>query len=329
MHNILGQLKRVSGALWAVLLLMLIFSLIKPAFMSYANIMNILRNASILLIVSIGMTIVILSGQINISVGGIVALCAVLTATYLHGIAEPNAAQIVVAFAIGGATGLLFGLSEGVLIGKYNYNYWLVTFAGMSVSFGLAKTISDGGIIAGFGRAFQWVSTGKIYGVSMSIIFSIIICFVMAQFINKSRFCMHVYAIGNSEKAAFNSGINVGKICLWIYAWCGLLSGIAAVFLVARTNSAGTAVGIGYEFNAIAAVVIGGTSLEGGKGGVLGTVFGTIFIAALKNGLQVVGLNVYWQQAYLGLIIAFIIIYDVTSARARATKNRRRIYHDR
>lgn len=329
MPNIVGHLKRVSGAIWAVLLLMLIFTWIKPAFLSYANTMNILRNASILLIVSIGMTLVILSGQINISVGGIVALCGVLTATYIHGVADPSLVQIGVAFLIGGGAGLLFGLLEGVLIGKYNYNYWLVTFAGMSVSYGLAKTISDGGIIAGFGRAFQWVSTGKVHGVSMSIVFAFAICALMAQYIAKSRFCMHVYAIGNSEKAAFNSGIDVGRIRLGIYAWCGLLSGIAAVFLVARTNSAGTTIGTGYEFNAIAAVVIGGTSLEGGKGGLLGTVFGTIFISALKNGLQVVGLNNYWQQAYLGLIIAFIIIYDVVSARARARKNRRRIYHDR
>ncbi|MCD8082391.1 MAG: ABC transporter permease, partial [Clostridiales bacterium] len=137
-----------------------------------------------------------------------------------------------------------------------------------------------------------------------------------------------IYAIGDSEACAVNSGIPVKKTRFWVYTLSGFCSGLAAVLLLARTNSAGATLGDGYEFNAIAAVVIGGTAMEGGKGGFKGTIFGAIFISAMKNGLQLIGLSNYWQQVCLGIVIIAIILYDVIHARLISRKQTRRVYSE-
>ena len=328
MKQLGSVLKRVPRTLLALVLLLLLFTAIKPAFLSGYNIMNILRAGSILLVAATGMTIVIISGQIDISIGGIITLCSVLTAMFLKQYEDPTALQIMLAFVLSAGIGAVCGAFEGLLTGVFQFNYWLVTFANMSITYGLAKAVTDGGIISDFSKSFRWVSTGKVAGFSMCIIFAAIFCLLMILFFNHSRFGLHIYAIGNSEPAAANAGIRVKWNRLAAYALCGLMSGIAAVLLTARTNSSGATIGEGYEFMAIAAVVIGGTPMDGGKGGLTGTILGTFFIAALKNGLQVIGLDNFWQQFCLGVIIVAIIIYDVVSNTARVKTDMRRTYHD-
>ena len=155
-----------------------------------------------------------------------------------------------------------------------------------------------------------------------------ILCVITVLVLYKTKFGLHIYAIGDSEICAANSGINVKRTRFWVYAISGLTAGLAAVLLLARTNSAGATIGEGYEFSAIAAVVIGGTAMEGGKGGFKGTIFGAIFISAMKNGLQLIGLSNYWQQVLLGVVIIAIILYDVINAKVRFKKSLRRVYSE-
>lgn len=320
--------KSISGSTWAGIALIVIFAIIVKNYLGLPNVLNILKNTTALVIVSVGMTMSILLGEIDMSVGGVITISATVSGMYLQSVETVTAGTVIIAVLIACAIGLLFGVFNGYMIGIRKYNFWLVTFGTMSMTFGLAKGITNGGVVSGFDKQFQWISTGQVFGISMCIIWAAIICVIAVLIMYKTRFGLHIYAIGDSEACAINSGINVRKTRFWAYALSGLTAGIAAVVLLARTNSAGATIGEGYEFNAIAAVVIGGTAMEGGKGGFKGTIFGAIFISAMKNGLQLVGLSNYWQQVLLGIVIIAIILYDVINAKVRMKKSLRRVYSD-
>ena len=326
MNKIKSLLKRIPGSTWAGIVLILLFAVLVPNYLGLPNVLNILKNTTALVIVSVGMTMSILLGEIDMSVGGVITASATLAGLYLKSLETVTAVNILLVIVIACAIGLLFGAFNGYMIGYGRYNFWLVTFGSMSIAFGLAKGVTNGGVVSGFPKSFQWISTGRIGSISMCIIWAALICVLAVFILYKTTFGLHIYAIGDSEACAINSGINVRKTRFWVYTLSGLMSGIAAIVLLARTNSAGATIGEGYEFNAIAAVVIGGTAMEGGKGGFKGTIFGAIFIAAMKNGLQLVGLSNYWQQVLLGVVIIAIILYDVINARIRAKKSLRRVY---
>lgn len=328
MNKIKQYLKGIPSSAWAGILLILFFAVAVEGYLSSRNIFNILKSTSALAVVAVGMTMVILLGEIDMSVGGVITISATAAGLYLHSLETVSVVHIVIAVVICCAVGFAFGVFNGYMIGIKRFNFWLITFGSMSAAFGLAKGITNGGVLSGFDKQFRWISNGEVCGISMCIIWAVLIGIIAIFVQYHTRFGVHIYAIGDSEACAVNSGINVKKTRFWVYALSGLCSGLAAVLLLSRTNSAGATIGEGYEFDAIAAVVIGGTAMEGGRGGYKGTIYGAIFISAMKNGLQLIGLSNYWQQVLLGIVIISIILYDVIHAKVRYKKSLRRVYSE-
>jgi len=324
-----ANLKKVSGIMWASLLMIVIMFIFVPNFSQFRNFDNILKNTAVLLIVSIGMTMAILSSQIDLSIGGVMSASAMICAMYLNQFENPSIGQILVTFLIAILVGLCFGLLNGILIGKYKYNYWLVSFATMSMGYGLAQIVTNGNIIAGFSKRFRHVADGKLGGtISNVILISALIVIIMVIVLKRTRFGLHIYAVGDSEQCAAQSGISITKIRILIYVISGILAGLGGALLVSKTNSANTTLGNGYEFDAIAAVIIGGTPFDGGKGGLVGTVIGALIVQAFKSGLQLMGVSTYWQQTLVGIFILVIIVFDVISMNRKNLKKTRRIYRD-
>ena len=216
------NIKKVSGIMWASLLMVVLMLIFVPNFSQPRNFDNILKNTAVLLIISIGMTMAILSSQIDLSIGGVMSASAMISAMYLSRFEEPTAVQILITFLIGIIVGLAFGLINGVMIGIFKYNYWLVTFATMSMGYGLAQVVTNGNIIAGFSKTFRHVADGKMGGaVSNVIIITILIVVIMMLLLARTRFGMHIYAVGDSEQCAAQSGIVVPKIRILVYAISG------------------------------------------------------------------------------------------------------------
>lgn len=320
--------KKVPGIAVGIIILVIVFGLIQPKFFVLANFQNILKNASILTIVSMGMTMAVLSGQIDLSVGSVMSLSAVVTGIMLKTWEDPSAFQVALAILVGLGIGAVFGLFNGIMIGKYKFDFWLITFATMAIAKSLALIVTNGDIIAGYNKTYRTIGDGDIYGISSCIIVTIIVCMIIIFISTRTRFGYAIYSVGDSEKCAFQSGIKVVKTRIKIYVFSGLLAAFGGIMLASKTNSASSTIGTGYEFNAIAAVLVGGTPFTGGKGGLLGTVLGGLLITTMKSGLQSIGLSVYWQTLLIGLFIMIIIIMDTATTKRRTIKEQRRTYKD-
>lgn len=321
-------IKKIPGIVWASLVVLILFCIFADNFVKPQNIENIIKNSSILIIVSIGMTMAILSKKIDISVGGIMTFAGMCVALYIKPLGDAvSAGNIVIALLMGTAIGLLIGCFNGLMIGVFNFNYWLITFATMSVTYGVAQGMTGGNIVAGYGKLYRnALANGSILGIPNMVIIAVVIVVIMWFVLQRTRFGMHIYAVGDSENCARQSGINVKKVRFAIYAVSGALAGLGGVILTARTNSAAPNLGTGYEWNAVAAVIVGGTSMSGGKGSLIGTVYGVVIITAVMSGLQLIGLNNYWQQFFKGVFIMTVIVVDVLSARKREQLAMRRRY---
>lgn len=323
-----NEIKRVPGIAYGIIIVMVIFAFTARNFMNPANLENILRNAAILLVISIGGTMAILAGKIDLSIGGIATLSGMIGGIYLKSISDPNAFNVLISILISIAVGSAVGAFNGFMIGYRGYDNWLITFSTMSIAFGLAQTITGGNIVSGFNRTVRFIGSGQIFGIRVLLILTFIVVGVMIFVMHRTRFGLHVYAVGDSETCAKVSGVNVKKTLFMVYLLSGLFAGLCGFLLLSKTNSVGPTTGDGYEFNAIAAIIVGGTTFDGGKGGLGSTVFGALFITIVKNGLQLIGLSVFWQQACVGFFILGIILVNALNEK-RAVKNaKRRIYHD-
>ena len=326
MNRIIMVLKKVPGLIWGAFLALIVFSIIAPNFLNPLNLINILNNSSVLLIIACGMTIAILSGQLDISVGGIATLAAMSAGLFLHTVGDASAIHIIMAFIIGIVVGMTVGALNGLLIGVYNYNYWLVTFSTMSIAYGLSQVLTNGNIISGYSKVFRNIANHRLFGMPQLVWIALLVVIIVMFITYKTKFGMHIYAIGDSEQCAAQSGISVKRYRFSIYVIAGGLAGLGGVLLVSRTNSASPIIGFGYEFDAIAAVIIGGTPFSGGSGGVVGTVVGTVMLYAIKAGLQLVGFSVYVQQVFIGIFILSIIVVDVINENRKKEKGSRRVY---
>lgn len=329
MGTVKRTIKKIPGIVWASLVVLVLFCIFANNFVKPQNIENIIKNSSILIIVSIGMTMAILSKKIDISIGGIMTLAGMCVALYIKPLGDTvSIGNIVIALLIGTAIGLAIGCFNGMMIGIFNFNYWLITFATMSMTYGVAQGMTGGSIIAGYGELFRngLANGSALLGIPNMVVIALLIVVIMWFVLQRTRFGMHIYAVGDSENCARQSGINVKKVRFMIYAVSGALAGLGGVILIARTNSAAPNLGSGYEWNAIAAVIVGGTSMSGGKGSMVGTVYGVLIITAVMSGLQLIGLNNYWQQFFKGLFIMAVIVIDVLSARKRGKMAMRRRY---
>ena len=295
------------GIVLSFLILFVALALANPNFLSTVNILNVLRQASINGILAIGMTFVILTGGIDLSIGSILAIAGVVAGGLVAG-DTPSPPLLAFLAAVG--TGALFGSINGTLIARFSVPAFVVTLGMLSVARGATLLYSGGRPIPGVSPEFRFLGQGFLAGIPVPvIIFAIVfvIAWVVLRFTVYGRW---IYAVGGNVRSAKTSGINTRWVIFSAYLIMGALAGLAGMVLTARTTAALPQAGLGYELDAIAAVVIGGTSLTGGVGSVSYTLIGTLIIAIISNGLDLMGVSSYYQQIIKGSIIVLAVLID-------------------
>jgi inositol transport system permease protein len=307
-----------------LLLLMLVFAIMEPRFLSSVNLFNVMRQVSITGLLAIGMTFVILTAGIDLSIGSLLAFAGLVAAAVAKGGMEDRFTvgdetigygwQLAALAAI--AVGILGGLLQGIAITKLRVPAFVVTLGGMSVFRGAALLFASGGPISGFQPDYTWWGQGRIFSVPVPVIIFLVAAIIAHVVLSYTRYGRRVYAVGGNPEAARLAGVNVNWVIASVYVIMGFFAGLGAFVLSARLNSAEAVAGTGYELTVIASVVIGGTSLFGGSGSIFGTVIGTVLIGVLLNGLVLMNVNSYIQQIIIGVIIVLAVAFD-TFAKSR------------
>jgi len=293
------------GIVIILILLVFLMSILTPHFLSATNLINIIRQMSIIGIIAIGVTPIIITKGIDLSSGSLIALVSVVVATFAQG-DYPLIVPILVAIGVG----LLVGLINGTMVAKGMLAPFIATLGMMTAARGAAMLYSDGRPIGGISDSFTFIGQGIVFGIPVPVIIFAFVGFVTWVLLNKTKIGRYVYAIGGNEQAAVTAGINVSRIKLMVYAYAGLLGGVAGMILTSRIASGQPQAGLMFELDAIAAAVIGGTSLFGGIGTVGGTIVGALIIGVMNNGLDLLGVSSYWQQIVKGAIIVAAVYID-------------------
>ena len=290
-----------------LILLIIVVSILNPSFLDLSNLLNLLRQISINGLIAFGMTFIILTGGIDLSVGSILALSSAFIALMITSGVDP-----IIALIIGVLIGFVLGAVNGLLVTKGNMAPFIATLATMTIFRGLTLVITDGNPITNLGDSYLFQLFGKGYfiGIPVPAVTMIIVFGILLIILQKTTFGRHTYAIGGNEVAAKISGIKVNKIKILIYGISGLMSALAGGILTSRLNSAQPTAGTSYELDAIAAVVLGGTSLTGGKGRIVGTLIGVLIIGVLNNGLNLLGVSSFYQQVVKGVVILIAVLID-------------------
>ena len=295
-----------NGIYFALALLLAVLSITSPPFRTVSNIENILQQISVNGIIAIGMTLVIITAGIDLSVGSVLALSAVVAASFAH----PDAHSLIVPIVLGVTTGLCCGLVNGILIAKKRLAPFIVTLGMMTVARGLALVYTSGRPIINLSDSYDEIGGGTMGPIPIpALIFFAVVLFGIF-ILHYARFGRYVYAVGGNELAARVSGVNTDRVLIGVYALAGALAGIAGIVLSSRVMSGSPATGTGYELDAIAAVVIGGTSLSGGVGTIAGTIVGVLIIGVMNNGLDLLDVSSYWQLIVKGCIIILAVMLD-------------------
>jgi ribose transport system permease protein len=290
--------------------LVITFWVLTPHFLTLSNLLNIAQQTCINAVIAVGMTFVIIAAGIDLSVGSIVAFSGVVLARALQ-----SGIPLFAAILIGLGVGLICGLVNGLLISFGKLPPFIATLGMMSVARGAALLYTQGRPVSGFSASFRWLSTGEVAHVPAPVILMILVYAVAHFVLKRSKLGRYTYAIGGNEEAAVLSGVNVTIYKTVIYGLCGMFSGLAAIILTARLNSAQPIAGMMYELDAIAATVIGGTSLMGGEGSVLGTLIGALIMGVLRNGLNILGVSSFVQQIVIGSVIVAAVLADMALKR--------------
>jgi ribose transport system permease protein len=298
-------------ALFAVIATMTILT--KGRFISFNNIINVLRQMSINLIIAVGMTLCIISGGVDLSVGSVGIM-----AGSLCGVILVSTNNILLGIMAGVIAGLIFGLFNGILISKFNVLPFIGTLATMTIARGLALFITGGDIITGFPEPFLKLGVGFVLGIPTPVIIMGIVLLLGWIVLSKTEFGLNIYALGGNAKAARLAGLRNSTIQIRIYMITALLASIGGILMTARVASAQPNLMQSTNLDVIAAVIVGGTSLKGGSGSITNTIIGSILMASLFNGLNIIGIGYEWQQITIGLIIAIAVTVDMVSKRKDA-----------
>jgi ribose/xylose/arabinose/galactoside ABC-type transport system permease subunit len=303
-------LRREFGTLAGLLALCVALWIATPHFLTTANLLNVVEQSTLIGIIAVGMTFVILTAGIDLSVGSIVALSGVAMGT-----AYRSGFPILAAATTGLAVGLACGLANGALISLGRLPPFIATLGMMSIARGGALMLSDGRPISGYPAGFREIATGDLLGIPVPVLVMLAIYGIAHFVLTRTTLGRYTYAIGGNEEAAELSGIQVRAYKSAVYGIAGALSAVTALLLVARLDSAQPIAGIMYELDAIAAVVIGGTSLLGGAGSVIGTLIGALIMGVLRNGLNLLGVSSYLQQVAIGGVIIVAVLMDMALRR--------------
>ena len=287
-----------------ILLLFVILSFANEFFLTPRNLLNVGRQASVVAIVCLGQALVIIARGLDLSVGSVIGLSAVIAAA----VGQATGIQFL-AIAAGLGTGLAVGLTNGVLFTRFNINPFIATLGTLSIARGLALLVTGGSPIAFTGWA-EYLGAGRFYEVPVALILMIGLAVVFQVMSTKTRLGRNIYAIGDNPKAARLAGIDVESNRLFVFALCGLLAGLGGIVLAGNLASAGPDLGRGYELDVIAAVILGGTALSGGRGSIYGVVLGALLMALLSNAFVLLGISAYWQVVSKGLVIILAVGID-------------------
>lgn len=283
-----------------------ILSFISSNFLTVTNLLNVVRQIAVNGILAIGMTIVCLTGGIDLSVGSIVAFSGIIAAGLLRDTSYPIIVVVLAAIAVGAVCGLY----NGYFVAYWNAASFVVTLSMMTIARGMTYVYSDGRPISNLRTEFLTIGKGSIAGIPIPTLILAVVFILGSIMLTKLKFGRYVYAVGGNENAAMVSGINVKRIKMMVYVLSGIACGIAAIILTARVSAGLPQAGESYELDAIAATVIGGTSLSGGRGRLWGTIVGAILLGIVNNGLDLLNVSSFYQQIVKGLIILGAILID-------------------
>lgn len=301
-----SELARKYGILLVLVVMSVLLLCVSPTFRTMDNAVNILRQVSVNGIIAIGMTFVIMTGGIDLTVGSVIAVSGVIAGSILVRNPENIAFAVIAALIVSG----LFGAINGFFVAYMRVPAFVATLAGMTMARGFAYVYSNGKPYTLVSSSFARIGKG-----AAPILIFLAVAAAAYVILSKMKFGRYIYAAGGNWKAADASGVRVKQILMKVYILGGVLAGLAGVVLAARTNSGQPAVGTGYETDAIAAAVIGGTSMTGGVGSIGGTVIGILIIGVLNNGLNLMNVSSYYQQILKGLIILGAVCFDIRSKR--------------
>lgn len=301
-----------SGPLVGLVVLIIVMTVLSPVFLTVTNAFNVLQQISVLAILSLGATAVIITEGIDLSVGSVLALGGVVMAWAFAIAGLPMWLAILIGLGAGAAIGLI----NGLLITAGRLPPFIATLATLSAARGLALVISDGRPISGFPEWFRNVATFDVFGIVPTSVILVVVLYIAGwAYLNRRPAGRELFAIGGNEEVARLSGINSGRAKIKVYTAAGALAAAGGLLLAARLNSAQPNAGVGTELDVIAAVVIGGASLSGGAGSVVGTIVGALIIGVLRNGLNLLNVSSFWQQVVIGAVIAAAVLADTLRRR--------------
>lgn len=298
---VLARLGPVAG----FILITVVLAVLRPHFLSAANLITVARQISLNGILAVGVTHVLLTGGVDLSLGSVVALSGVIAA----GLAHPGDWPLIVPIGAGIVSGAVCGLFNGVIVARGRVAPFIVTLGMMTIARGLALVISRGRPVSNLSDGFTSLG-GDLYGVPIPVLVLLVMAIGSWVLLANTRAGRHIYAVGGNESAAWAAGINVPGIKVFAYTLCGAMAGLAGVVLAARITTGQPNAGVAYELDAIAAAVIGGTSLSGGTGGIGGTMLGALLMGVINNGLDLLNVSSYYQQIVKGVIIVGAVWLD-------------------
>lgn len=304
-----------TAILWVMIILILILSVISPSFFRGQNLLNIIKQASITGVIGVGMTFVLITGGIDLSVGSVMALSGTMAASVA--VAEKNM-PIALVILVGVGLGALCGLINGIGVSYIGFPPFIMTLGMMTIARGIPLVFTNGTPIFGLSEEFNMIANSRVLGVPSLVIFLVITVLAGHIILSKTVLGRRIYAVGGNEDAARLSGVSTAKVKLFVYVFCGILSGIAGILICSRITSGNGTVAEGYEMNAISAAVIGGVSMTGGSGNVLGMVVGAMILTIIQNSFDIMGVNSFYQNIIKGIIILLAVFLDL---RGKKKKN--------
>jgi ribose/xylose/arabinose/galactoside ABC-type transport system permease subunit len=297
------------GIALALIAEIILFSILSPYFLTTDNILNVSLQTSITAIIAVGMTFVILTAGIDLSVGALVAFTGVVSTSILK-FGLPFSLAFFTSVVAGIVIGMLSGAVAGEFITRFNITPFIVTLALMTILRGASYMYTDGRPVWGLPDQFSILGSGRIAAIPIPTLIMLGIYGAAYLTLNRTRFGRYVYAVGGNKEAARLAGIDTNRVLMIVYMICGALASLSGILLASRMNSGQPNAGLMYELDAIAAVVVGGTSLFGGRGSIVGTFIGAMLIGVLRNGLNLLNVNSYVQQVVVGVVILLAVLID-------------------